>query len=212
MKLFFGSLSVLALFSFISPSEIESYSDEISLHEWTYAMYSKYDYKSFKHLKVVHEDIDVSDFDQELLNACIFYQTNHYREKHGRSPFIHSKGCEKAATEHSLDMANHDFFSHDNPKNARKKKFWQRLEIHGVEGGSTAENIAYRGQGAVTYWHLAHQFLHQWIHSPGHKKNIMNSTYKYLGCGGIIYKEKNDTYFTHYKATQNFSSVPGKRD
>jgi uncharacterized protein YkwD len=80
-----------------------------------------------------------------------------------------------------------------------------RLQREGVQGVATAENIAmlpvyrswrtrtfYDSQGNVSqrletegddYNQMTTWAVEQWMNSPGHRKNIMNSQYSRLGVG-----------------------------
>ncbi|MCS6967712.1 MAG: hypothetical protein RMJ44_00695 [Cytophagales bacterium] len=78
--------------------------------KWTPEMYQKHTYSTFIKLEMVHRPIDPKNVDYGLLNAAIFYITNHQREMHQLPTLEHSPGLEKAAFEHSKDMIEHNFF------------------------------------------------------------------------------------------------------
>jgi len=172
--------------------------------KWTRDMYAKHDYKSFAQLPMARQPIDVHNIDYALLNAAIFYATNWQRDKHRRKPFQHSPALEKAAFEHSKDMIQYDFFSHESPL-PNKQKFWQRLKAEGVSGGASSENIAMHSNLSNSYLETAKALVLTWMDSPGHRSNILNESYKYLGCGAYIGKYKG--WSEKIKATQNFSTT-----
>ena len=80
-----------------------------------------------------------------------------------------------------------------------------RLKSVGIEGGYRAENIAISNEINPTYWSFALKLVDQWMNSEGHRKNILNSNYNYLGCGTYYYKFEYGKYY-YFKSTQNFSS------
>jgi len=172
--------------------------------KWNDDMYKKYTYKTFEKSNIANQTIDKIDY--SLLNAAIFYETNRQRVKYRRKKFIHSKGLEKSAFRYSQDMVEKNFFSHSGKVKGRKK-LSERLAYAGVESfGSIGENIAMRSGSNETYLSLAEKLLNQWMYSPGHKRNILDKTFKYLGAGAY-FKSNGYSY-----ATQIFCNVAAKGD
>ncbi len=198
-------------------------------------MYEKYNWQSFYSFKPVNETIDIKNIDYALLNAAVFYVSNHYREKNNLAPFIHNENLENAASGHSFDMVNYSFFSHTSPvKN--KQQFAERMRTAGVTRfGEAAENIAqnyifdydyergyfgtYEGEKPNftysngekvkihTYLSLAQAILAQWMRSRGHRENILNRNLTHLGCGLSVEKRENDRNFEKVYATQVFAKI-----
>ncbi|HZM38629.1 MAG TPA: CAP domain-containing protein [Acidimicrobiales bacterium] len=78
-----------------------------------------------------------------------------------------------AAQAHSDDMANRNFFDHANPDGVT----WdQRIRATGIVTRATAENIA-RGQRS------ADQVMADWMASDGHRENIVNCAFNFIGIG-----------------------------
>jgi uncharacterized protein YkwD len=78
----------------------------------------------------------------------------------------------RAARNHSWDMANRDYFSHDTPEG------WgptDRARANGYPRGA-AENIQ---AGAPN----AYAVVNSWLNSPGHCKNLLNPNYREIGVG-----------------------------
>lgn len=71
----------------------------------------------------------------------------------------------KAARDHSSDMAEQKFFSHESPVSGKKTP-WDRAKLAGTS--SSAENIALGALDGAA----ANQI---WWHSPGHHKNMLGS-------------------------------------
>ncbi len=178
---------------------------QINLHEWSDIHYNDYNSNEFQKLEIIHSKIDIRNIDYKLFNAAIFYATNLQRKKYGKKEFIHNVLLEKSAYIHSQDMVKHNFFSHTSPING-KEKMTDRYRYVGINKyGSAAENICYNYQVSPTYWSFAVELVNGWMDSPGHRKNILNSQYIYLGCGVYYYKFEYDKYI-YVKSTQNFSS------
>ncbi|NSC24132.1 CAP domain-containing protein [Streptomyces albus subsp. chlorinus] len=97
---------------------------------------------------------------------------NQERAKAGCRPVSADGELAALAGGFSEDMARRGFFSHTSPDGESP---WDRAEAAGVEdlGG---ENIA-RGQAN------ARSVMDSWMHSPGHRANILNCDYRTLGVG-----------------------------
>ena len=186
------------IFFLIIPLAIFS---QVRLHDWNNSYYDKYNYSTFQSLAIIHQEIDENNIDYQLLNAAIFYCTNIQRVKYGKKPFIHSPALEKAAQGHSEDMARYDFFSHTSSVRG-KRSMSDRLALVGIKNCYTGENVALRKINS-SYWNLALSLLDQWMNSSGHKQNILDNNYDYLGCGSYDYIERNYSG-TYVKSTQNF--------
>lgn len=174
--------------------------------KWDDELYVKYTYKTFEQSKLANQTISKDKLDYPLLCAAIFYETNRQRVKYRRKQFIHSKGLEKSAFRYSQDMVEKNFFSHSGKVKGRKK-LSERVAYAGIESyGSIGENIAMRFGSNETYLSLAEKFLDQWMHSPGHKRNILDKSFNYMGAGAY-FKSNGYVY-----ATQIFSNVAAKGD
>jgi len=86
-------------------------------------------------------------------------------------------------------MIQNNFFDHTNPDGT---KWTNWLQTIGYKYTSTGENIAYNTSDAV-------ELFNQWWNSPGHRANMMNSSYNKVGIGVIYGNGK-------YMGTQTFSN------
>ena len=165
---------------------------------YSQTMYQTTHYKNFRRNKELKQTITPSTFKPELLNAAIFFATNEIRAKKGLSVLSHNPKLELSATIHSKDMADLDFFNHTNNKNKAHRTPDDRAKEAGITNPKLAENIiegfiiVYKsGDGVIpqgpgkflnpktkeplpyhTYLSLADVLLDNWMHSPGHRKNI----------------------------------------
>lgn len=58
-----------------------------------------------------------------------------------------------------------------------------------------------------TYEEFAREIVNGWMNSQGHRQNILNPQFKYLGCGAVMYKKKDNNLLPsilQFKVTQNF--------
>ena len=181
---------------------------QLRLHQWNNSYYNKYNYSTFQNLSIIHKEIDLKNIDYELFSAAIFYATNIERVKYGRNVFRHSLSLEKAAQGHSKDMVTHNFYSHTSPVNG-KRSMSDRLRIVGISSSYSAENIHNDNLSNPTYWTFASALVKDWMDSPGHKANILNSRLTYLGCGVYVSSQTSAYGQVWVKSTQNFSSSGG---
>lgn len=100
---------------------------------------------------------------------------NNERKKHGASALQIDESLAEAAQKHAEWMAQHNNMTH--------RGFENRIP----PGFSTAgENIAYGQRDA-------HEVVDDWMHSSGHRRNILNKDYDYVGFG--VAKTKNGTIY-----------------
>jgi uncharacterized protein YkwD len=60
---------------------------------------------------------------------------------------------------------------------------------------------------SYTYEEFAREVVNGWMNSQGHRENILNPQFKFLGCSAIMYEKKNNSIsvsLIHFKITQNF--------
>ena len=182
----------------------------VSFGQENYSYYAGLDLKSFQELKHVNYKIDFNNIDIELLAAAIFHATNIERKKHKRPLFTHSKALFIAAQAHSREMVDYDYFSHTSPVIGRRSMS-NRLKKVGLVNGNFAENIASSFvEKRTDYLGAAVLIVEQWMNSSGHRKNILNSKYNYLGCGTHYFTKKQYEGYLFFKSTQNFSSINTK--
>ena len=91
------------------------------------------------------------------------------------APLTWNDKLEKAASLHSADMYQRNYFSHASQDG---KKGGARLDEAGYHWKTFGENIAmgYRNEVDV---------VEGWLQSPGHCKNIMNKDFKEMGVARV---------------------------
>ena len=168
--------------------------------QWSDNMYSAYTYQTYTSYSKFNEDITATDYDADLMEAAIFYETNRQRALYGLPFLTYDYNLCVSAHNHSVDMVNSNFFSHESVVKG-KRTMRDRLQQVGYANCACAENIAYcaiRESYAATARYLVEEM---WMNSPGHRANILNRDYTHLGCGVAFYYEGG---FVYVKTTQNF--------
>lgn len=104
---------------------------------------------------------------------------NRDRTQHGRSPLQSDALLSAAAQRHAEDMLQRHYFSHYSPEGRTPSDRFAAV------GGrqDAAENIMMmQGSSRVGYNKIAY-FEDQWMHSSGHRQNLLNSKYGRFGYG-----------------------------
>lgn len=200
--------------------------------------YSGYTPISFSRLGELGQRVDMAFCNLQLLDAAVFWMTNVERIKHGLKEFRFHYKLRQMATLHSEQMRKHGFFSHENPYEARYKTLDDRLDAlkdNTFDGFMTyGENIAQyptlNGPNSFTVQFIkgiprffapdgceilyctcleyAQKVVDGWMLSPGHRANILNPKFEYLGCGGAGFEQKgNSVSLLYFNLTQNFGGV-----
>lgn len=128
--------------------------------------------------------------DYTLNEKLNFHLTNGLRAINGVAKLKYCEDAAAVAKKHSTDMATRNYFDHINPDG---KKVGVRLTEGGVKWSACGENI-------VAGYYDPYDIADGWYNSEGHRKNILNSNFKYLGVG-FAYNEKAEY---KYYGTQNF--------
>jgi uncharacterized YkwD family protein len=97
---------------------------------------------------------------------------NQERSKAGVPPLKFDEKLQKMAQEKSDDMVEKSYFSHTSPTYG---EFSDMTKTFGISYKVAGENIA--GSASVERAHAA------LMNSPGHKRNILNPSYNYIGIG-----------------------------
>ena len=171
--------------------------------------------KDFFEQGLANDTANLESLNLELLQAAIFHATNLERSK--KRQFKYGKNLEKGASFHSSEMESKGFFSHLNRKNKKYKTPFDRAEKFKANYIAVGENILeeialdykdnsmydselkngvyvfyHHNNGKIvrelTYKEIADKMVDSWMHSPGHKANILSKDYTHLGVGVAIKK------------------------
>jgi uncharacterized protein YkwD len=131
--------------------------------------------------------------DQEIrqLEDEAFGAVNNERAQNGLTAMTHSEELRLIARAHSQDMADRQYFAHEDPEGHGLQ---HRLEVNAVACSFAAENIAY----ATGYDNPVPVVVADWMQSEGHRNNILDwdgeVVWEYAGMGVAIGDET--VYFT----------------
>lgn len=121
----------------------------------------------------------VSSQEEEVLRLV-----NIERQKAGLSPFTLSAKLSNVARDKSKDMAHNNYFSHQSPTHGSP---FDMMKAYGISYRTAGENIA-KG------YNSAASVVNGWMNSPGHRANILNSSFNTLGVG--YYNYNGTAYWT----------------
>ncbi len=103
----------------------------------------------------------------------VFELINQRRAENGVAPLEKDNHLREAAYLHSKDMADNNFMSHTGSDGSSFSTRIRRTAFAGSPGG---ENVA-SGQ------RTPEQVMEAWMNSSGHRRNILNAQFRYVGVG-----------------------------
>ena len=110
--------------------------------------------------------------DTQVLSKLAYYATNGIRALNGLDNYIWDEEVAKVAMQHSVEMAENDYFDH---KSLDGSKFSKRLLDYGIDWQACAENIDYGYPEPFSA-------VNGWFNSEtGHRENILSTEYQYIG-------------------------------
>lgn len=198
---------------------------------WSAEMYSRITSATWKSYDPFKKAIDINNIDYPLLNAAIYYSTNEMRVKNGLKEVLWAMELERSSWNYAKLMAEKNFFSHYDPSNSERKTPDSRGLLAGIANPHIAENIAetfaldYDGSAVYTlnkskgqyskrpngvpipmhtYQSFAVSVVDQWMHSPGHRANILSAKNVSMGCGAYYFFSSGSMPMASFKAVQNF--------
>jgi uncharacterized protein YkwD len=148
------------------------------------------------------------------VERLIHEKINERRARHDLPPMENSLYITSVSRAHSEDMADRDYFAHENPDG---EDFIDRFEKFPEEcADGYGENIAANyldtrvrnDQGETDTYYTAEDvstaLVQQWMNSTGHRENILTEKFEYVGTG-IYIQDRGDKAQVY--ATQNFCAI-----
>lgn len=123
---------------------------------------------------------DVKALETEVVNLV-----NQERAKQGLSPLTQNWELSRVARYKSQDFINNNYFAHQSPVYGSP---FDMMKAFGISYRSAGENIA-KFQRTPT------EVMNAWMNSPGHRANILNSSYTEIGVG-VAKDSKGNLYWT----------------
>jgi len=151
------------------------------------------------------------------MEDLVHQSINQQRQDHGLGPLAYDIGLADIARNHSADMAELDYFAHQNPAGEEptdrgvrqgydcRKEYGTHYTYGIAENlfqGWLYSSITYLGLSEHKNWKSTREIVEDavtgWMNSPGHRANILNEAYGLEGIGIVI--AANDKVYV----TQNF--------
>jgi uncharacterized protein YkwD len=156
--------------------------------------YDKHENNTVTGLQIISKAIEENKKDfyteatpslKEGFEYQMFDITNAARVNHQLPILTWDDHVRETAREHSLDMAENDYFDH---KNLEGQTPFDRMKEDEVAFNLAGENLAYGQLSSI----FAHEGL---MNSLGHRENILRQDYEYLGVG-VAFNDKSQPYYT----------------
>jgi uncharacterized protein YkwD len=116
------------------------------------------------------------------VRAEILAKVNAERKRAGAPPLRPNGRLDQAAQRHAQDMLARHYFAHESPEGHTVR---ERARDAGYDWRAIGENIA-EGQLSVD------EVMDTWMHSPPHRKNILDRDFKELGVGLALGRSGNE--------------------
>lgn len=114
------------------------------------------------------------------LNHQVLVAVNRFRAAHGLVALRESRGLDRSARQHSLEMGRLGYFAHDSPDGT---SFWQRIQRYYPDDASywsVGENLVWRAPSLS-----ARKALSLWIASPPHLQNLLSGEWRQIGVSAV---------------------------
>jgi uncharacterized protein YkwD len=156
--------------------------------------YDKHENNTVTAIQVIEKELEqnkntfYTNSSQELKEGFeyqLFDLTNASRENHDLPILTWDDHVRETAREHSMDMAENQYFDHTN---LQGQSPFDRMKEDNIRFITAGENLAY-GQFSSIF---AHEGL---MNSLGHRKNILQESYEYLGVG-VAFNNESQPYYT----------------
>ncbi len=123
------------------------------------------------------QQINIPELDASVLSfeGEVVRLVNLERAKQGLSPLTQDWQLSRVARYKSQDMRDLGYFSHTSPTYGSP---FDMMKSFGISYRTAGENIA---KGYST----SEAVVKAWMNSPGHRANILNSTYTHIGVGYV---------------------------
>jgi uncharacterized protein YkwD len=107
---------------------------------------------------------------------------NKQRRMHGRRALNANRALARAARRHARDMVRRNYFSHTSPTGASfVDRIMRQDYVDPGEGWTLGENLAWGSYQLAT----PKSIVRSWMHSPGHRANILSTDFREIGIGVV---------------------------
>ena len=127
---------------------------------------------------------------ENSMSIQVFHWTNVFRVSEGLSPLAWDSKVATAADKHAEDMADNNYFSH---LGLDGSNLGDRLDREAIDYRMAGENLA-------AYQFTALEATEALMHSEGHRANILNPRFQFLGTATAIDSKKQPYYVQNFTA------------
>ena len=122
---------------------------------------------------------NVSDATIRDATLCLL---NRRRAARGAKKLRHNQRLAKAARAHAADMVRRDYFDHTAPGGVSfVDRIMREDYVSPGQGWRLGENLAWGSYQLAT----PKSVVRSWMHSPGHRANILNRSFREIGIGVV---------------------------
>jgi uncharacterized protein YkwD len=137
---------------------------------------------------------DISTAQARQATLCLL---NNERRQRGIRPFKDNRRLTLASQRHANDMSKRNYFAHGDFVGRIKAARY----LKGARGYTVGENIAWGSWDYATPANI----VDGWMHSPGHRANILNGRFREIGLGvargaPVGGQDRAGTYVTDFGA------------
>ncbi|MBC7544776.1 MAG: CAP domain-containing protein [Candidatus Sericytochromatia bacterium] len=136
----------------------------------------------------------------DAIEAAILAGTNRFRRENNLPPLLPDAGLYRFGRSRSQDMASRQYFSHTEPGG---KGVFVLMKDAGIGFAFAAENI--HMSSGLPVAQIADTAVKGWIHSPGHRANMLSPSPTHIGIGVAQGGDKGAYY-----STQVFTKPRGR--
>ncbi len=198
--------------------------------------YYAFPLERFVQLPELKSAVDARRPNYALLDAAIFHLTNQTRSQFGIKLLEYDSGLHQTAQGYATDMIQMGFYGHNHPYSPSLTTLAQRVKVHTWAFLKIGENIGQyqlidtapeyccrkKRDGtfeyfdcesktvyhSYTYEDFAQYAVDEWMKSPGHRRNLLDSTYTHLGTAVRISKDPYGTCSAPFgRFVQNFGVI-----
>jgi uncharacterized protein YkwD len=124
-------------------------------------------------------DVKPTHANVRLVRHATLCLLNVQRRSHGLRALRGNRRLRHAASPYAHLMATHDFFSHQTASSTPLSRIRRTGYLRGARRWTVGENLAW-GTGSFA---TPRQTVRGWMHSPGHRANILNGSFRHIGIG-----------------------------
>jgi uncharacterized protein YkwD len=123
----------------------------------------------------------------KAMTLCLL---NFERRRAGLPGLVENPLLDRASELHSADMVRRRFFEHVNPDGVSPENRIAAAGYAPSPGGATGENIAWGEGGRAS----PASIVDLWMHSPGHRANILRPVFREVGIGVTLGNRPKPTH------------------